>query len=182
MDELTLTLIADAEPVPSVAVAHLSACAVCEARLADIRAEDRLLVAALALDSDEVRFLQAAALPQHAASTYPGTRARVLERNSVSNILPIITVCAVASLGWMAVAPVFSVWWDYARRLGLTSVLAHVIAGAFYDLIINLIVAVQAVGSLPLLEASLVVLAAVATLIWLSLIMKKGRITNQLPA
>jgi anti-sigma factor RsiW len=172
LDDLALMLLADGEgtgPDEAPAAQHVAGCPACAARLASLIEETQSFAGLLALDETEVTFLQSARLPEHAMQTYL-REAHAEEHNPVTSFLLLVTAIAIGYAGWVTVAPRLGDALELARRAGFTSIVAHLLAGWIFDLVIGVTNLLRALSVSPLLDGSLLLLSVLAGITWMVLI------------
>jgi hypothetical protein len=173
LDDLAALRLADGAPAPESAVhaAHAAACPPCAARVAAFRAEAESLLAAFALADDETALLDRAALPRQVAARVEreAARARRHRERAAAALGVALGALLLAYAGWLTAARLLGAGLDLARRAGLTTVLAHAIAGWAITLVQALWNALALASQTPLVAAPVLPALALAAAIWLAL-------------
>jgi hypothetical protein len=167
LDELTLLLLAEGEPVEGDSAAHAAACSVCSARVAAFRAEALVLGDSFALAPDELAFLHAAALPEQIASR---VEADAVAQGSLVSLLWWILPFLLGYLGWLFALPYFADALDLVRDAGgLTLALTFLTDAAISatDLFASLI---EGVSAVPGFGAPVLALSFLAAVTWVALL------------
>jgi hypothetical protein len=172
LDELTLLLMADGEPVEASQAAHAEACPLCRGRLAALRADAATLTHSLRLTPNELAFLFAAALPERLAAQVVPSRVR---EGSLRALLWWIFPFAFGYAGWLLTEPFAAQMLDFARQAGGTTIALSFLTEAALAVAGTFASVVEGASTVPGFNAPLVTLSALAGLTWLLLLVAPRR-------
>jgi hypothetical protein len=171
LDDLVAMTLADGEALPGAA-AHAAGCAFCAGRVAAFRVEAATLSRLVALDADELAFLEAAQLPTRMvawAAAPPFARPFAQRWETPGLLLATLVVAAAGALGWQTATSLLASVMETARAAGASAVIANLVAGWAVALIQLLWQGVIAIGDLPAIDTPALPLLALAAIMWLTL-------------
>ncbi len=170
MDELAAMLLADGQPLPAAAD-HVATCPLCAGRIAALRAEAAMFASALALDAEELAFLQAAQVPARVAawSAVPFGRPLAKRWETPGLFLATLAVVAAGAVGWQVATSTLAASVAVAGGAGGTALVANLLAGLMLDLVRLLWQAAPTVTTLPAIDSPALPMLALAVMLWLVL-------------